>query len=273
MHYPMAAHLKVQRFGYTHHGIYVGGNDVVHYSGKANGLFDRSGKIAKVSLADFANGTQIQVVRHAITVFTPIEAVARALRRIGEVAYTVFENNCEHFVNWCLHDQHRSRQVDAATIGVNATVATTVAAGTRAAIAGRSGASIMQVLKSTGQVVGGGALRGINVIGGAGSIATDLIMSHTVLKHNDALGEAENKARRNGRWAGRAAGVGSTAMAGSVVTAMAAPSAVGGAAITSGLAAIGGTVGGGMVAGAAITVAAPAALTAAVGYGIYKLCQ
>lgn len=273
MHYTSADHLKVQRLGYTHHGIYVGNNQVVHYSGKAQGLLDRTGKISQVSLKEFANGARIQIVPHSKIKFTRSEAVKRARSRVGESAYTVFENNCEHFVYWCLFDRHTSRQVDTATTGVNTAITGALGLGTRGALAGRGGASVMQTLKGAGSVAGGGAVRGLNVVAGAGSIVTDVVMSNTVLKHNDALSDEENRARKAGRWSGRIAGLGSSALAGTAVTSMGATGAAGGAAVTSGLAAIGATVGGGMVAGAAITVAAPAALTAVVGYGVYKFVQ
>ena len=31
--YKIGSHLKVARLGYTHHGIYIGDNKVIHYAG------------------------------------------------------------------------------------------------------------------------------------------------------------------------------------------------------------------------------------------------
>ena len=42
-------------------------------------------------------------------------AIKRAMSRIGEKAYSLVFNNCEHFKNWVLHDRDVSKQ--AATLG------------------------------------------------------------------------------------------------------------------------------------------------------------
>jgi hypothetical protein len=34
--------------------------------------------------------------------------------RLGEKRYRLFSNNCEHFVEWCLHDVSRSFQAELA---------------------------------------------------------------------------------------------------------------------------------------------------------------
>jgi hypothetical protein len=92
-----------------------------------------------------------------------------------------------------------------------------------------------------------------------------------VLMDDESLSDDEREARAVGRTmttvgalAGTAGAVGTVAAAGSVAGLSA-------AGITSGLAAIGSTVGMGMAGGVLITVAAPAAAAATVGYGAYKL--
>src|ERR1700722_16072908 len=44
---PVGAHVVTQRGGYTHHGIYVGASQVVHYAGLARGL--RRGAVEEIS--------------------------------------------------------------------------------------------------------------------------------------------------------------------------------------------------------------------------------
>ena len=44
---PVGAHVVTQRRGYTHHGIYVGASQVVHYAGLARGL--RRGPVEEIS--------------------------------------------------------------------------------------------------------------------------------------------------------------------------------------------------------------------------------
>jgi len=36
----------------------------------------------------------------------------RARSRLGENRYRIFTNNCEHFCEWCLRDEHRSDQIE-----------------------------------------------------------------------------------------------------------------------------------------------------------------
>jgi hypothetical protein len=108
------------------------------------------------------------------------------------------------------------------------------------------------------------------VLGAAPAAITKVAMDQ-VLKDDENLPDDEREARAVGRTmttvgaaAGTVGAVGAVAAAGSVAGLSA-------AGITSGLAAVGATVGGGMAAGVVITVAAPAAAAAAVGYGAYKL--
>ena len=42
--------------------------------------------------------------------YSGIEVVARACSRLGEDAYDVLRNNCEHFCSWCLIGAARSPQ-------------------------------------------------------------------------------------------------------------------------------------------------------------------
>jgi hypothetical protein len=44
--------------------------------------------------------------------FDRTEVVERARSRIGEASYRLFTNNCEHFCEWCIHGEARSRQVE-----------------------------------------------------------------------------------------------------------------------------------------------------------------
>lgn len=268
--YRLGDHLKVRRRGYTHHGIYVGNGRVVHYSGKANGVLDRTGNVCEVLLSAFAGPAAIEIVPARNRRYTRQESVERAASRLGEVAYSVSGNNCEHFVEWCISGIHGSRQVD---LGASVTTGTgylALGTGTAAATAGRGGAKVMSGLKTVGL---GSAARGLNVAAAAGAIGGDVLVSQTFLKDDDALDEAERRARRIGRWSGRVAGTGSSLAAAAVVTGSAASGAAGGAAVTSGLATVGALMNGGMAAGVGLTVAGPFAIAVGVAYGAYKLAQ
>src|SRR6185369_2262066 len=108
--FPLGAHLVTPRRWYTHHGIYVGAGQVVHYQGLSSSL--RRGPVSKVSLAEFAHGHLVRVHGEADAAYAGIEVVARACSRLGEDAYDVLRNNCEHFCSWCLSGVARSPQVE-----------------------------------------------------------------------------------------------------------------------------------------------------------------
>ena len=110
VHFPLGAHVVTPRRWYTHHGIYVGGGQVVHYEGLSSSL--RRGRVAKVSLAEFAHGHPVRMHDEADVAYFGIEVVARACSRLGEDAYDVLRNNCEHFCSWCLAGAACSPQVE-----------------------------------------------------------------------------------------------------------------------------------------------------------------
>ena len=84
---PVGAHIVTPRRWYTHHGIYVGAGQVVHYQGLSSSL--RRGPVAKVSLAEFAHGQPVHVHGEADAAYSGIEAAARACSRLGEDTYDV----------------------------------------------------------------------------------------------------------------------------------------------------------------------------------------
>ncbi|MCW5315789.1 NC domain protein [Nostoc sp. KVJ3] len=223
-------HIYFNCGGYSHHGIDCGDGTVIHYT-------KNQGNISRVSWDSFASGKTV-FLREYGSFDLPHVVIQRAESRLGENAYNLFGNNCEHFATWCKTGIHASEQVKNA-----------------GATAG-------------GASVSGAAVAGIGALGMAPAAITTLAMNR-VLEDDENLTSEEREARAVGRTmttvgaaAGTAGAVGAVAAYGTV----AGLSATG---ITSGLAAVGATVGGGMAAGVAITVAAPAVAAAAVGYGAY----
>jgi hypothetical protein len=98
--------------GYTHHGIYIGDGRVVHYGALKYNLIRRP--VEETTLAEFAEGRPVYVVTHCESGFDAAETIRRARSRLGEKQYRLLSNNCEHFVEWCRHDAHRSFQVETA---------------------------------------------------------------------------------------------------------------------------------------------------------------
>jgi hypothetical protein len=268
-------HLVTNRTGYTHHGLYIGNNKVIHYTGKSGNISDAStGRIKTDTLANFAKGKGYFIQEHQNAKYRGEKAVNRAKSRLGEKNYDLFNNNCEQLINWAIDNDHLSQQVDniippttVAQMLLNGTgaVATVSSAG---AVAGLSGAGVMSGLAAIGF---GSVVGGMVTLGGGAGLGSALLLNNTVLKDNENLPKSERDARKAGR---KASVVGAgAATAGGIATVSAAGTTAGlsAAGITSGLAAVGGSVGGGMVAGTAIVAAAPVAAAAAIGYGIYKL--
>ncbi|MGO4330993.1 lecithin retinol acyltransferase family protein [Cupriavidus sp. 2TAF22] len=108
-HIEIGAHLITERDGYTHHGIYAGEGQVIHYGG-----FDRSAKrrpIEYIRLRGFAAGKGVSIQADPDAIYAGTEVVERARSRLGEDRYQVLTNNCEHFCTWCVSGAGRSEQV------------------------------------------------------------------------------------------------------------------------------------------------------------------
>lgn len=112
--------LSVNRGLYKHYGVYVGNNEVVHFSGGAgNELSAERACIRKTSLEKFQNGGEIQVEENRRRAFSREQIAARALAAVGSEKgkYDLAWNNCEHFANWCRYGKKRSLQVERAAVG------------------------------------------------------------------------------------------------------------------------------------------------------------
>lgn len=94
-----ADHLLVRRGPITHHGLYIGANQVMHYGLSDNGKIE----IHTVSLEEFADGGEIERLneRQSPIKYERNEVIHRAYHRLEESKYNLFENNCENFVRWC----------------------------------------------------------------------------------------------------------------------------------------------------------------------------
>jgi Lecithin retinol acyltransferase len=109
---PLGAHLITPWLGFTHHGVYVGAGNVVHYGALMYDIIRKP--VEEVTLAEFADGRPLFVVEHEDACFDAAEVARRARSRLGEKRYRLLSNNCEHFVEWCLHDVSRSFQAETA---------------------------------------------------------------------------------------------------------------------------------------------------------------
>lgn len=94
---------------YQHHGIACGDGTVIHFG---RGIFDKENAVVeRVDLETFSKSKPIKVVDSPIT-FRAAQVVKRAISRLGEKSYDLWDNNCEHFARWCRSGEHQSPQID-----------------------------------------------------------------------------------------------------------------------------------------------------------------
>lgn len=135
-------HLISKRFGYTHHGIYIGRNKIIHYAGFCDGF--KAGKVEITDFESFSQNQKTYIKSHSNPKYSALQIIKRAKSRLGEDKYSLLHNNCEHFVNWCFYGEHKSQQVSTAkTIAL--TVATSLSP--QLTIAGIFGFNINKALK------------------------------------------------------------------------------------------------------------------------------
>jgi len=101
-------HVRARRHGYWHHGIDCGDGAVIHYSGEL--LHNKNACVQRTGMADFSKGGRIEVVPYSLC-SDPDTVLKRAESRLGETAYHILTNNCEHFARWCKTGQPESPQI------------------------------------------------------------------------------------------------------------------------------------------------------------------
>ena len=264
-------HIRVKRrIRYYHHGIDIGQNRVIHFTGEPGKKKDAS--IQETSLEEFSENRKIKIVQYS-ECFSPQKTVAIAKRNLSGSGYNLVWNNCEHFARYCKTGEKKSEQVKDALAGTGASVGSGGAAASSillvksAGYAGLSGAGIVSGLATIGPA---GVIGGVLTVALGPAAISNVAMSK-FLKNDKKLSNDEKASRKAGRLAtkvGTAAGAVGTVGSISGLGAVSGLSATG---ITTGLGAIGSLVGGSMVAGTIISVAAPGVVGAFTGYGCYKL--
>ncbi|CAM4282380.1 lecithin retinol acyltransferase family protein [Corallococcus exiguus] len=258
--YQLGDHLRSTRGVYTHHGIYVGEGQVVHYAGDRAKDAD-SARVRLGTLEEFADGHPIEVVPYG-TCLPPIEVVMRAHNLLGEARYNLVLHNCEHLATLAKVGVPFSTQVREvlAIVGtpLAAKMAATFLAG-GAALKFAGAARTMTALSAAGSLIGGGPLAGVAVTGAAvGAVSlTTLFLAY---KDDPFAPDVERQARAEARstgWLTLLLGVLGTA---ALVAFLG--RGRGAALVSSGLKSVGKVVGGGMAAGAVVCTGAPLVLAA-----------
>jgi hypothetical protein len=132
-----ADHIYINCSGYHHHGLYIGGGKVLHYSGFAEKF--KKGAVTTVTLKEFLGDDSTMLVMPYTEderKFSPEEVVSRGLSRLDENDYHLFDNNCEHFVSWCITGEAKSKQVESAKKSGSALSARVILGGAAATVVG-----------------------------------------------------------------------------------------------------------------------------------------
>jgi hypothetical protein len=103
---PAGDHLVVFYGTFSHHGIALDDDAVIHLSKK-------SGKICRSTLDEFRESYSVEVCAYDACDPTAT-VIERALSREGEAGYCLFAHNCEHFATWCKTGRAASGQAQAA---------------------------------------------------------------------------------------------------------------------------------------------------------------
>ena len=132
--------IKVQRTGYWHVGVYIGNDEVIHFSSLHSDTSSSDNKIIKTSLLQFLrNQKRYEKVKFPLPDAPPAsskedpleyffkdylfhnpdyklypahQVVERAKSRLGEGNYDLISNNCEHFAIWCKTGISHSKQIE-----------------------------------------------------------------------------------------------------------------------------------------------------------------
>lgn len=103
-------HIYVRRNGllYSHHGIYAGAGNVIHYKGEASEKQDPT--VIMTRLEIFLSGGKLRR-RNYKKRLPHSQSLQIAREHLSEKRYSLSGNNCEHFATYCATGKKKSRQV------------------------------------------------------------------------------------------------------------------------------------------------------------------
>jgi len=192
-------HLISPRNGYVHHGIGDEQGGVLHYSGFSEG--SNSAPVIRGSFHDFSQGHKIVVQPHKNRKYSLLESVKRAEQRLGESNYDLPSNNCEHFVNWCIDDKVKSKQVEKVATYTTLIIVfiTVIVVFNLFAVTGVAAASSSMLFPRLTQLHGTPLIlifSGLGIIGGQALVAA---LSFSILRDYIWLSSEERRSRRIAR--------------------------------------------------------------------------
>lgn len=208
-----ADHVRVRLFWknvmpYWHHGIDMGDGTVIHFtsglplsdepSSSTNALIsDRERleamEIRRTSIQEFSGGKRISVVEHN-NALPHDEVLKRAEDAIGERAYLLSQNNCEHFAHWCKTGRARSWQVEG-VVGLAHSTTSATAKGVLALAAKRKLTETALKVASAPLAGAAKAIKPIFLLADVAEYASFMVAQR--------MGCDEAAAKSVGRWTGR----------------------------------------------------------------------
>ena len=107
-------HIYVKRRLYSHHGIYAGDANVIHYTGEEKEKKDPL--VREADMEDFLKGGKLKR-RDYRKRLPPSETLSLAKEHLSDKSYSLTLNNCEHFATYCATGKRKSKQVRKAAAG------------------------------------------------------------------------------------------------------------------------------------------------------------
>jgi len=101
---------------FTHHGIDMGDNTIIHFASLSNTKSKEGTKIIRTTMRDFAGKQrEVHILDYELLdIHTdhPDIIIKRAESKLGATGYDLSENNCEHFAFWCRTGIFNSYQIE-----------------------------------------------------------------------------------------------------------------------------------------------------------------
>jgi len=119
-------HIYVRRLVYSHHGIYAGDGNVIHYTGEEKEKKDPL--IRETDIEAFLKAGKLRR-RDYKKRLPPSETLGLAKKHLSDNSYSIAFNNCEHFATYCATGKKKSRQLREAVgglVGIALTITGTI---------------------------------------------------------------------------------------------------------------------------------------------------
>ena len=119
-------HIYVRRLVYSHHGIYAGDGNVIHYTGEEKEKKDPL--IRETDIEAFLKDGKLRK-RDYKKRLPPSETLGLAKKHLSDNSYSIAFNNCEHFATYCATGKRKSRQLREAVgglVGIALTITGTI---------------------------------------------------------------------------------------------------------------------------------------------------